>query len=387
MKIDIAVYTAQNGYSWQKGTNISIQRLKEYKGCIGKFPTPGEEDFPFGGIFLSEDSVVFYRYHIAKKIDFMGRDALYCVLGVVPKAEAARVDPKVLFSLPEFAGVMIPFPTEADVSAAFSDNAPEWLKNLENMSLDVRISGSLDNLNFIVKLEQNKICMHTEAGNPKLNSDQRVSAVAMPRSDYADGDFRPGDSLCESCDEDKRQSSSRQNRIRLKDKKKRGLWYKNPRIIICGLILLLLALAAFVIYAKIRGVERKPDKPAEMAEITGTPEKSEPQAVDDVKKTTPVVPGKKDEPNAGDLPEKGRIQDGGAVKPIAGNQDKADVPNPVPGEKRKKSSTGKASKKSANPAGEEADGAALGQDKKPEAKKKSNPVARQGKSNRRKESK
>lgn len=156
MKIEIAVYTAQEGYSWQPGTKITAQELKDYKTCIGKFPSPDAEGFPFGGVFLKDDKVVFYRYHVAKKIDFRGRDALYCVLGALPKAEVAQVDPKALFALPEFAGVVKPFPTQAEVPSAPSESVPEWLKNLDVMSLDVRITGSQDDMKFAVKQEQTK---------------------------------------------------------------------------------------------------------------------------------------------------------------------------------------------------------------------------------------
>ena len=156
MKINIAIYTAQEGYSWQPGTVITPQELKDYKACIGKFPSPDAEGFPFGGVFLKDDKVVFYRYHVAKKIDFRGRDALYCVLGALPKAEVAQVDPKALFALPEFAGVVKPFPTQAEVPSAPSESVPEWLKNLDVMSLDVRITGSQDDMKFAVKQEQTK---------------------------------------------------------------------------------------------------------------------------------------------------------------------------------------------------------------------------------------
>ncbi len=157
MRIDIAVYTAQEGYSWQPGTALGTQELREYKNCIGRFPSPDSGDFPFGGIFLKEDKVVFYRYHVAKRIDFRGRDALYCVLGVLPKSEASHVDPKALFALPEFAGVVRPFPTRADLVAAVPGNVPEWLKNLDAMSLDVRISGTPGDMKFAVEQKPTKM--------------------------------------------------------------------------------------------------------------------------------------------------------------------------------------------------------------------------------------
>ena len=183
MKIEIAVYTAQEGYSWQPGTKITTQELKDYKTCIGKFPSPDAEGFPFGGVFLKDDKVVFYRYHVAKKIDFRGRDALYCVLGALPKAEAAQVDPKALFALPEFVGVVKPFPTQAEVPSASSEDVPEWLKNLDFMSLDVRITGSQDDMKFAVKQEQMKdpeppkIEKPVDVPSPQSTESARAKAV------------------------------------------------------------------------------------------------------------------------------------------------------------------------------------------------------------------
>ena len=173
MKAEIAVYTAQEGYSWQPGTKITALELKGYKACIGKFPSPDAEGFPFGGVFLKDDKVVFYRYHVAKKIDFRGRDALYCVLGALPKAEASQVDPNALFALPEFAGVVKPFPTQAEVQPASSEAVPEWLKNLDFMSLDVRITGSQDDMKFAVKQEQTKV--------PETPKIEKPVGVPMPR--------------------------------------------------------------------------------------------------------------------------------------------------------------------------------------------------------------
>lgn len=166
MRIDIAVYTAQEGYSWQPGTALCAQELREYKNCIGRFPSPDSGEFPIGGIFLKEDKVVFYRYHVAKRIDFRGRDALYCVLGVLPKSEVSHVDPKALFALPEFAGVVRPFPTRADIVAAVPGNVPEWLKNLDTMSLDVRIAGTPGNMKFAVEQKPMKMPTLPMASQP-----------------------------------------------------------------------------------------------------------------------------------------------------------------------------------------------------------------------------
>ena len=127
MKMELAVYTAQEGYSWQPGTAIAVEDLVRFKKCMGKFPSPDSMDFPFGGIFLLDDRVVFYRYHVAKKIDFRGRDALYCVLGAVSREEAAKIDPSALFSCPEFAGPMNPFPSRGEslLFLPYPDGNPE----------------------------------------------------------------------------------------------------------------------------------------------------------------------------------------------------------------------------------------------------------------------
>lgn len=250
MKIDVAVYTAQEGYSWQNGTAISIQKLKEYKGCIGKFPTPDEESFPFGGVFLSDESVVFYRYHIAKKIDFRGRDALYCVLGVIPKDEAARVDPKALFSLPEFADVMKPFPTQSDISTAFSENTPEWFKGLEGMTLDVRISGSLDDMKFAVKKEPVKVPEPVKQENPAIIQKKESTVTVVTRSENVEPKvdlIAPTPKIDPSL---LKVSPAVSGSAKSKGKANPKVWYKNPRMIIIGAVALLTvsALVALGIY-------------------------------------------------------------------------------------------------------------------------------------------
>ncbi len=150
MKVKLAIYTAQEGYSWQPGTAFTAEELVAFKKSIGKFPSPDSAEFPFGGIFLLEDRVVFYRYHVAKKIDFRGRDALYCVLGAVSREDVAKIDPAALFACPEYAGPMKPFPTELELPEADSSAVPEWLKNLDKMTLDVRITGAAGNPSYTV---------------------------------------------------------------------------------------------------------------------------------------------------------------------------------------------------------------------------------------------
>ena len=251
MRIEIAVYTAQEGYSWQPGTKISAQELKDYKTCIGKFPSPDAEGFPFGGVFLKDDKVVFYRYHVAKKIDFRGRDALYCVLGVLPKAEAAQIDPKALFALPEFAGVVKPFPTQAELPPASSETVPEWLKNLDFMSLDVRITGSQDDLKFAVKQEQTKV--------PEPPKVEKPVGVPPPQpAEGMKGENAPSVSLAVKS-ETKPVSPAPTNLPKPRP------WYKKPFVIFTGIgVLLGLAiLVAIVLYVigLIRG--SGPNQPSE----------------------------------------------------------------------------------------------------------------------------
>ena len=179
MKMELAVYTAQDGYSWQPGTALTAEELAQFKKCIGKFPSPDAADFPFGGVFLLDNRVVFYRYHVAKKIDFCGRDALYCVLGAVPRAEAAKIDPVTLFALPEFAGPMQPFPTTIEVPTADAASVPEWLGNLDRMTLDVRISGPADKPVYAV--------VQNPADDPCLADD----FIDLPPSDDDTNDDRP----------------------------------------------------------------------------------------------------------------------------------------------------------------------------------------------------
>ena len=184
MKMDIAVYTAQEGYSWQPGTALTAEELGKFKKAIGRFPSADASDFPFGGVFKLDDRVVFYRYHVAKKIDFCGRDALYCVLGAVPLADAAKIVPATLFALPEFAGPMKPFPVSLDVPECDPAAVPEWLKNLDTMPLDVRITGPAENPSYAV--DQNPIELpQAPAGDvsPTSALDGRAAsplAAAMP---------------------------------------------------------------------------------------------------------------------------------------------------------------------------------------------------------------
>lgn len=185
MKVNLAVYTAQEGYSWQPGTAFSQEELSEFKKCIGKFPSPDASDgLPFGGVFLLDDRVVFYRYHVAKKIDFRGRDALYCVLGAVPRDDAAKIDPSALFASPEFAGPMKPFPTSLELQEADPSAVPEWLKGLEGMALDVRISGPADTPRYSVTRTPLPVSRPSEQG-PQAGGDPGLDAIGHPHHGVA----------------------------------------------------------------------------------------------------------------------------------------------------------------------------------------------------------
>ena len=188
MKVNLAIYTAQEGYAWQPGTVFTSEDLCAFKKCIGKFPSPEANDFPFGGVFLLGDRVVFYRYHVAKKIDFRGRDALYCVLGAVSRAEAATIDPAALFARPEFAGPMKPFPTELELQEAEPSAVPEWLKDLSGMTLDVRIGGTADSPDYVVArkpLESAQPPIPPTSSKPTSVSAPPPQAPVPPPSDNA----------------------------------------------------------------------------------------------------------------------------------------------------------------------------------------------------------
>ena len=163
MKIDLAVYTAINGYDWQPGANYSASDLVRYKRGIGRLPDPLMEAIPFGGVFNDDDTVVFYRYHMAIKSDSRGRDSLYLVLGTLPKSEVGKVNFKHLFALSEFAKPQKPAPvqttyvgttatgTPPDFSASFRktlrgcntlSEIGAWFSRVTDGTLSMRISGT-----------------------------------------------------------------------------------------------------------------------------------------------------------------------------------------------------------------------------------------------------
>lgn len=160
MKLNLAVYTAVEGYSWQTGTKISNNDLIEYKRIIGCFPDPTVDIIPFGGAFLCRNKAVFYRFHIAKQADSKGRDALYLVLGVCDKEMAKMIDFKVLFALPELSAVNTVFPTELNyiggVSAStdvnFGASFNKGYSRKEDLSLIGAFLSNCPNDNLLIKI-------------------------------------------------------------------------------------------------------------------------------------------------------------------------------------------------------------------------------------------
>lgn len=108
MKIDLAVWTAVNGYDWQPGSVYSQKELVGYKDAIGPLE---QYSLPLGGLFLKDGKAVFYRVQIAERMDSRGRGAIYLVLGTVPVERAAEVDFSEIFNSPEMAKPQKPFPT------------------------------------------------------------------------------------------------------------------------------------------------------------------------------------------------------------------------------------------------------------------------------------
>lgn len=245
MKINLAVYTAQEGYSWQPGTSLSAEQLRGFKSCIGKFPAMDSEDIPFGGIFLKDDQVVFYRYHVAKKIDFRGRDALYCVLGVVPKDKAAEVDPKSLFALPQFATPMQPFPVEAEVPPSELSRVPDWLKNLEDHSLDVRIPGSLDDLQCKVTQTLTKEFDPLPTAKPVIPPSVPQPVNLIPPSG------EPIPPLEKQAEKPTQKPVQPVAHVLKAPVRKVAPCYKNIFVVVCGLIAVLLIAVAFLLVSVI----------------------------------------------------------------------------------------------------------------------------------------
>ena len=110
--IPLAVFTAREGYAWQPGTKIPMSMLNECLARIGRLPDASSPSLPYGGAFLLGAEAVFYRFHVAAKADFRGRDALYLVLGCCPPAQARQLDFAQLLARPEFGRAQFPYPQE-----------------------------------------------------------------------------------------------------------------------------------------------------------------------------------------------------------------------------------------------------------------------------------
>ena len=170
MKIDLAVWTAVNGYEWQPGSVYSQKELNDYKNEIGSLVP---DTLPLGGLFLKEDRVVFYRVQIAERMDVHGRDAIYCVLGTVPQDRAKEIDFSVVFNSPAMAQPQKPVPTAMECiegvqefKSPLGDRALDekritgsetfselggWCEEAKGGNLNVRITGSINAPLFTVK--------------------------------------------------------------------------------------------------------------------------------------------------------------------------------------------------------------------------------------------
>jgi hypothetical protein len=118
MKIDLAVWTAVNGYDWQPGSVYSPKELAGYKDEIGPLVP---DSLPLGGLFLKDGKAVFYRVQIAERMDSRGRGAIYCVLGTVPEDKAKEVDFAAVFNSAEVAKPQKPFPTALEYQEGTRD--------------------------------------------------------------------------------------------------------------------------------------------------------------------------------------------------------------------------------------------------------------------------
>lgn len=131
MKINLAVYTATEGFDWQPGSVYSRSELNRYKEMIGRFPDILMEKVPYGGIFVCDGKLVFYRLHIAERGDSRGRDALYCVLGTMPLEAGRKVDLGKVFKMPQFSAPMRPFPVAVEVSESAPVKVPTTWEELQ----------------------------------------------------------------------------------------------------------------------------------------------------------------------------------------------------------------------------------------------------------------
>lgn len=169
MKINLAVWTAVNGYAWQPGNVYAPEDLVRYKDEIG---TLDANNLPFGGVFLKDGNAVFWRVQIAPRMDSCGRGAVYCVVGAVSEDMADKVDFRAVFASSEVSQPKKPFPTALDLpectcefksplgSKACTErrfNGTEtfseiggWCEEAKGGQLKIRITGTLDAPLFIV---------------------------------------------------------------------------------------------------------------------------------------------------------------------------------------------------------------------------------------------
>ena len=131
MKIDLAVWTAVNGYDWQPGSVYSPRELAGYKDEIGPLVP---DSLPVGGLFLKDGRVVFYRVQIAERMDSRGRGAIYCVLGTVPEDRAKEIDFSFVFNSAEMTQPQKPFPTAIE----FQEEARDYKSSLGRSAFDER---------------------------------------------------------------------------------------------------------------------------------------------------------------------------------------------------------------------------------------------------------
>lgn len=200
MKIDLAVWTAVNGYDWQPGSVYSPKELAGYKDGIGPLVP---DSLPLGGLFLKDGKAVFYRVQIAERMDSRGRGAIYCVLGTVPGDKAKEIDFQAVFGSAEMSNPRKPFPTSIEYDPGMLDfksplgrsafderrfTGPEtfpelggWCEEAKGGKLDVRITGSMDAPLFTVKYKP-----HAEpVAEPPKPPPSPVVSRAM--SEYRDG--------------------------------------------------------------------------------------------------------------------------------------------------------------------------------------------------------
>ena len=170
MKIDLAVWTAVDGYDWQPGNVYSPKELASYKDAIGPLE---QYSLPLGGLFLKDGRAVFYRVQIADRMDSRGRGAIYLVLGTVAESRVSEVDFAEIFNSPELAQPQKPFPTAIEHDAkprkyrsplgragfaerrfTGSETFAElggWCAEAKEGRLNVRITGTMESPLFTVE--------------------------------------------------------------------------------------------------------------------------------------------------------------------------------------------------------------------------------------------